>query len=43
MLLRASPSALSSLAGALLEPVSFLMERKTLLGLKARVEAGAAV
>lgn len=33
------PSALSSLAGALLEPVSFLMERKTLLGIKARVEA----
>jgi hypothetical protein len=28
------PSALSSLAGALLEPVSFLMERKTLLGLR---------
>lgn len=36
------PSALSSLAGALLEPVSFLMERKTLLGLQARVEAAAA-
>lgn len=35
------PSALSSLAGALLEPVSFLMERKTLLGIKARVEAAA--
>ncbi len=35
------PSALGSLAGALLEPVSFLMERKTLLGLQARVEAAA--
>jgi hypothetical protein len=37
-----APSALSSLAGALLEPVSFLMERKTLLGIKARVEAAPA-
>jgi hypothetical protein len=36
------PNALSSLAGALLEPVSFLMERKTLLGIRARVEAGQA-
>ena len=33
------PSFLGSVAGALLEPVSFLMERKTLLGLKSRVEA----
>ncbi|MCC6189763.1 MAG: hypothetical protein IT318_12080 [Anaerolineales bacterium] len=32
------PNPLSSLAGALLEPVSFLMERKMLLGIKARVE-----
>ncbi len=33
------PRLLSSLAGAVLEPVSFLLERKTLLGIKARVEA----
>ena len=33
------PSLLSRLAEALLEPVSFLMERKTLLGIKARAEA----
>jgi hypothetical protein len=32
------PNPLSTLAGALLEPLSFLMERKMLLGLKARVE-----
>jgi len=35
------PRLLSSLAGAVLEPVSFLLERKTLLGLQARVEAAA--
>jgi len=34
-----APNPLSSLAGAVLEPVSFLMERKMLLGIKARVEA----
>jgi len=36
-----SPSLLSSLAGAVLEPLSFLLERKTLLGIKARAEATA--
>jgi hypothetical protein len=33
------PNPLSSLAGAFLEPVSFLMERKMLLGIKQRAEA----
>jgi hypothetical protein len=33
-----APNPLSTLAGAVLEPVSFLMERKMLLGLRARVE-----
>ena len=33
-----APNPLSALAGAVLEPVSFLMERKMLLGIKARVE-----
>jgi hypothetical protein len=32
------PNPLSTVAGAVLEPVSFLMERKMLLGIKARVE-----
>jgi hypothetical protein len=32
------PNPLSAVAGAMLEPVSFLMERKMLLGIKARVE-----
>lgn len=33
-----APSLLGAVAGAVLEPVSFLMERKMLLGIKARVE-----
>lgn len=37
-----APNPLSSLAGAVLEPISFLMERKMLLGIQARVERAAA-
>jgi hypothetical protein len=36
-----APNPLSALAGAVLEPVSFLMERKMLLGIRARVEGAA--
>ncbi len=36
-----APNPLSTLAGAVLEPVSFLMERKMLLGIRARVEGAA--